>query len=103
MQEAPSGHGCRALRDSACRQNRGEAEAFGAPAARIADDLALRFGPIEKSPDVIHRRVQHVALADPGRLAVRDDAQSLSYGVLDARANGLAPPLRARGVRPGVR
>ncbi len=68
-----------------------------------AGSFARRFAPIEKWPNLIHRRVQHVALANPDRLAVRDDAQSLSYGALDARANALAHQLRASGVRPGVR
>jgi amino acid adenylation domain-containing protein len=73
------------------------------PDVKNANTFARRFASIEKRPDLIHRRVQHVALANPDRLAVRDDAQSLTFRALDARANALAHDLRASGVRPGVR
>jgi amino acid adenylation domain-containing protein len=50
----------------------------------------------------VHVRLRASARADPGAIAVVDDAGSLTLGALDARANGLAHRLRAMGVGPGV-
>src|SRR5438270_5423440 len=81
----------------------GDARSNSTPVSSTAGEVARRIAGVEKTPDVLHRRVQDIASAFPDRLAVCDDAQSLSYGELDARANALAHHLRARGVRPGVR
>lgn len=51
----------------------------------------------------VHRRVRDVAVARPDSLAISDGARSLTYGSLEASANGLAHRLRALGVGPGVR
>ncbi|HYH80140.1 MAG TPA: amino acid adenylation domain-containing protein, partial [Longimicrobium sp.] len=49
----------------------------------------------------VHRRVEAVAAASPHLPAVRDDAQALTYGELNARANRLARLMLARGIQPG--
>ena len=50
----------------------------------------------------VHALVGDVANSAPGSVAVSDPAETVTFGELDARANGLAARLRAIGVRPGV-
>jgi amino acid adenylation domain-containing protein/non-ribosomal peptide synthase protein (TIGR01720 family) len=58
-------------------------------------------------PDVafqaIHDRIARWASITPDALAVRCEADALTYAELDARAHQLAHALRDRGVAPGVR
>ncbi|WP_309110857.1 non-ribosomal peptide synthetase [Saccharothrix sp.] len=49
----------------------------------------------------VHSLVAAVATAHPARVAVVSSGRSLTYGELDACANGLAARLIASGVRPG--
>ncbi|NUT93885.1 MAG: non-ribosomal peptide synthetase [Saccharothrix sp.] len=49
----------------------------------------------------VHTLVAAAATAHPSRVAVVSAERSLTYGELDARANGLAARLIASGVRPG--
>ncbi|MEU7530175.1 non-ribosomal peptide synthetase [Saccharothrix sp. NPDC042600] len=49
----------------------------------------------------VHSLVAAAATAHPSRVAVVSAERSLTYGELDARANGLAARLIASGVRPG--
>ncbi|MFI9815103.1 non-ribosomal peptide synthetase [Saccharothrix variisporea] len=49
----------------------------------------------------VHTLVAAAATAHPSRIAVVSSERSLTYGELDARANGLAARLVASGVRPG--
>jgi non-ribosomal peptide synthetase component F len=49
----------------------------------------------------VHTLVAAAATAHPSRIAVVSSERSLTYGELDARANGLAARLIASGVRPG--
>ncbi len=86
----------------ACRQIRGELRRSKYPTCTTRN-FARGFAPTEKWPNLIHRRVQKVALESPDHLAVRDQDESLTYRALEARANALAHQLRALGVRPGVR
>lgn len=51
----------------------------------------------------VHQLFEDQARRDPSALAVTYEAQSLSYGALNARANRLAHHLRALGVRPDDR
>jgi len=52
---------------------------------------------------LVHERVADRAAENPHAVAVKFDAQSLSYGELDRQANRLAHALIARGVGPEVR
>ncbi len=50
----------------------------------------------------VHHRFEERARQAPEATALVDDAGTLTYGALDARANGLAHELRGRGVRRGT-
>ncbi|MFC4534155.1 amino acid adenylation domain-containing protein [Sphaerisporangium dianthi] len=50
----------------------------------------------------LHQIFAERARSQPGRIAVSAPGVEISYGELDARANRLAPRLRAMGVGPGV-
>ncbi|WEJ03430.1 amino acid adenylation domain-containing protein [Pseudomonas sp. FJ2-5-13] len=52
---------------------------------------------------LVHERFADRARANPTAVAVKFDAQTLSYGELDRQANRLARALIARGVGPEVR
>jgi amino acid adenylation domain-containing protein len=52
---------------------------------------------------VLHRLLSEAAAAEPGREAVRCAGRSITYGELDAAANGLARALIGAGIRPGDR
>ncbi|MFT0475969.1 amino acid adenylation domain-containing protein [Pseudomonas antarctica] len=52
---------------------------------------------------LVHERVADRARENPEAVAVKFDAQTLTYGELDAQANRLAHALIARGVGPEVR
>jgi amino acid adenylation domain-containing protein len=54
-------------------------------------------------PDVLHGLLSEAAQTEPGREAVRCAGQSITYGELDAAANGLARALIGEGVRLGDR
>jgi amino acid adenylation domain-containing protein/thioester reductase-like protein len=56
----------------------------------------------ETLPTVVQCFEQHVR-ATPHAVAVVDGARELTYGELDAAANGLCESLLERGLRPGVR
>ncbi len=55
------------------------------------------------SERLVHERVADRAAETPQAVAVKFDAQSLTYGELDRQANRLAHALIARGVSPEVR
>ncbi|GAB4085396.1 hypothetical protein GCM10028784_20260 [Myceligenerans cantabricum] len=55
------------------------------------------------SPLYIHELVARIAQQDPGRHAVRDGQEVLTYGELEDQANELAATLEARGVTQGDR
>ena len=52
---------------------------------------------------LLHHIVDRSAGGDPHKAAFRFDGDSLSYGDLRDRANGLAEVLAEKGVRPGDR
>ena len=52
---------------------------------------------------LLHQSIAEAAERDPGHEAIRFAADSLSYGELERRANGLARLLVDRGVRRGHR
>lgn len=72
-----------------------------APAAaeRIARTVA-DGGPAAFGDALVHQLVERVARSAPEATAVAWDGGSLTYGDLDARAQGLAARLRALGVTP---
>ena len=54
-------------------------------------------------PYVLHGLLSEAAHTEPGREAVRCAGQSITYGELDAAANGLARALIGEDVRRGDR
>ncbi|WP_282390289.1 AMP-binding protein, partial [Pseudomonas sp. PS01296] len=52
---------------------------------------------------LVHELVADRARENPAAIAVKFDAQTLTYGELDRQANRLAHALVARGVGPEVR
>ncbi|HYR09939.1 MAG TPA: amino acid adenylation domain-containing protein, partial [Longimicrobium sp.] len=66
---------------------------------RIAAFNATDAAPAE---GCVHEWIADVAARNPGAPAVRFEDQTLTFGQLDARANGLARRLRALGVGPDV-
>ncbi len=61
---------------------------------------ASASGPGVRQGTPVHRLVEAHAARSPGRLAVADAAESLTYGELNARANRLARRLLGLGVGP---
>lgn len=49
----------------------------------------------------VHQLFEQQVAARPDAVAVRSDAETLTYRQLNARANGIAASLKGRGVRPG--
>ncbi|WP_437325952.1 non-ribosomal peptide synthase/polyketide synthase [Sorangium sp. So ce381] len=60
-------------------------------------------GAIGETPRAAHRRFEEQAARAPEATAVVHEAQQITYGELDRRANQLAQLLRRRGVGPEVR
>ena len=59
-----------------------------------------RWGRAEAAPYLIHERFAGVARRKAGRVALTCEGKSLTYGELDAWAEGIAAKLRACGVGP---
>ncbi|WP_284403128.1 AMP-binding protein, partial [Acidovorax sp. SUPP2825] len=62
--------------------------------------ISLRAG-LDAQP--LHRLVERQAINQPGAIALRCEDQTLTYGELNARANGVAHRLMALGVVPETR
>ncbi|MFR9728396.1 amino acid adenylation domain-containing protein [Saccharopolyspora sp. MS10] len=71
------------------------------PAERAAYEVACAPRPADVGDDTVFDRVRRRALAEPDRIAVLSDAESLTYGQLLSRAEAIGNLLRHRGVRPG--
>lgn len=52
---------------------------------------------------LVHEILEYTAARLPGKVALREDGQALTYGETLARARALAASLQERGVRPGDR
>jgi amino acid adenylation domain-containing protein len=72
-------------------------------AGEVDDALRAWEGPaLHTVPATIHMRIAEQAALTPDGVAVDGGAERVTYAQLEARANGLAGRLHARGVRPGV-
>ena len=66
--------------------------------------VTFGFGKHEVPPfRCLHHAFEHHASRQPGAVAVEHFDDSITYGELDRKANGLARRLRSMGVRPGSR
>ncbi|MEV0644084.1 amino acid adenylation domain-containing protein [Phytomonospora sp. NPDC050363] len=73
------------------------------PAAEEAAAHELSGPPLSEFPRVgLHELFEAQARRTPGLIAVRDDAEELTYAELDDRASRIAATLRGSGVGPDV-
>jgi len=56
---------------------------------------------VSEGVDVVHRIIEHQAALDGHRVAVVDTGETITYSLLNARANVLARALRCAGLRRG--
>lgn len=65
------------------------------------DVAAARFAADSLLTDTLQRRFEVYAQTNPGAVAVKTPAMQLTFGELDAQADGLAVLLQQRGLGPG--
>lgn len=68
-------------------------------AERLADHQGFRLNDDDSHP--VHRRFEIVAQLNPGAEAIKSGGAALTYGELDAQADGLAVRLQQSGLAPG--
>lgn len=68
----------------------------------VSEDAdAARFAADDLLTDTLQRRFEVYAQTNPGAVAIKTPAMQLTFGELDAQADGLAVLLQQRGLGPG--
>lgn len=74
----------------------------GQPLGSVNEDVAAAcFAAESLLSDTLQRRFEVYAQTNPGAVAVKTPAMQLTFGELDAQADGLAVLLQQRGLGPG--
>ena len=71
------------------------------PASRAAMDLREIVAELGRSTDTFGRFIRQQAERIPDRVALKFEAETVTYGAYDARVNRLAAVLARAGLRPG--